>query len=396
MKRRIINTIVALMAMATASNAQQLSVGTIEAVAGKQTEMTVSLTGATGKTALQYNLSLPAGLTLAETTGDYGIKVGNATKGHTLSVSPLASGDLLIVLYSMYQDTFADGTLMTIPVVTTGENGTTSGTLNTIRTATADAVSSECADVSFNAVVTPLTLADGETYTNASSSSVASLAYTRTFNNTNWQALYVPFAMSYEDWSADFDVAKINDIHQFDEDGDDILETTKLEIVKVKSGSLKANHPYMIRAKSTGAKTITLDNVTLEAAVSNSIDCSSVERKYIFTGTYEKIAGTTMVENNYFAMSGGSMIPTTNSNASLKPYRWYMQIQDRDGQIIQDVSEVKVIVKGEEDWDTTGISENSADVKRNDDGVVYDLNGRKVTNPAKGLYIKNGKKFIVK
>lgn len=151
MKRRIINSIVALMAMATAGNAQQLSVGTIEAVAGKQTEMTVSLTGATGKTALQYNLSLPAGLTLAETTGDYGIKLGNATKGHTLSVSPLASGDLLIVLYSMYQDTFADGTLMTLPVVASSEAGTTSGSLNTIRTATADAVSSKCADVAFSA-----------------------------------------------------------------------------------------------------------------------------------------------------------------------------------------------------------------------------------------------------
>ncbi|MBQ8628470.1 MAG: hypothetical protein IJ421_03235 [Prevotella sp.] len=163
MKRRIINTIVALMAMATAGNAQQLSVGTIEAVAGKQTEMTVSLTDATSKTALQYNLSLPAGLTLAQSSGDYGIKLGNATKGHTLSVSPLASGDLLIVLYSMYQDTFADGTLMTIPVVATGENGTTSGSLNTIRTATADAVSSECADVAFGATVTGINGVETET-----------------------------------------------------------------------------------------------------------------------------------------------------------------------------------------------------------------------------------------
>lgn len=147
------------MAIAVSSNAQQLSVGTIEAVAGKQTEMTVSLTGATGKTALQYNLSLPAGLTLAQSSGDYGIKLGNATKGHTLSVSPLASGDLLIVLYSMYQDTFADGTLMTIPVVATGENGTTSGSLNTVRTATAGAVSSECSDVSFNAEIKSATIA---------------------------------------------------------------------------------------------------------------------------------------------------------------------------------------------------------------------------------------------
>lgn len=163
MKRRIINTIVALMAMATASNAQQLSVSEVKAEAGAQSEITVNLTGTTDKTALQYNLSLPAGLALAESTGDYGIKLGNATKGHTLSVSPLASGDLLIVLYSMYQDTFADGTLMTIPVVATSEAGTTSGSLNTIRTATADAVSSKCTDVAFGATVTGINGVETET-----------------------------------------------------------------------------------------------------------------------------------------------------------------------------------------------------------------------------------------
>lgn len=151
------------MALATAGNAQQLSVSEVKAEAGAQSEITVNLTGATDKTALQYNLSLPAGLALAESTGDYGIKLGTATKGHTLSVNPLASGDLLIVLYSMYQDTFADGTLMTIPVVATAESGTTSGTLNTIRTATADAVSSECADVAFGATVTCINGVETET-----------------------------------------------------------------------------------------------------------------------------------------------------------------------------------------------------------------------------------------
>lgn len=163
MKRRIINTIVALMALATAGNAQQLSVSEVKAEAGAQSEITVNLTGATDKTALQYNISLPAGLALAESTGDYGIKLGTATKGHTLSVNPLASGDLLIVLYSMNQDTFADGTLMTIPVVASSENSTTSGTLNTIRTATADAVSSECADVAFGATVTGINGVEAET-----------------------------------------------------------------------------------------------------------------------------------------------------------------------------------------------------------------------------------------
>lgn len=47
--------------------------------------------------------------------------------------------------------------------------------------------------------------------------------------------------------------------------------------------------------------------------------------------------------------------------------------------------------------DITGI--NNVEVKKpvtiNDD-VIYNLNGQVVTNPSKGIYIKNGKKFIVK
>jgi hypothetical protein len=44
---------------------------------------------------------------------------------------------------------------------------------------------------------------------------------------------------------------------------------------------------------------------------------------------------------------------------------------------------------------TDGIDKITRDVK--DDGVIYDLQGRKVTTPQKnGLYIKNGKKFIMK
>ena len=31
-----------------------------------------------------------------------------------------------------------------------------------------------------------------------------------------------------------------------------------------------------------------------------------------------------------------------------------------------------------------------------EDGAIYDLQGRKVVRPVKGLYIKNGKKIIMK
>ena len=46
------------------------------------------------------------------------------------------------------------------------------------------------------------------------------------------------------------------------------------------------------------------------------------------------------------------------------------------------------------DDETTGIEDIHA--LQHDDSKVYDLSGRRVVKPSKGLYIKNGKKFIVK
>ena len=148
MKRRLLHLVVALMAFASTTMAQNLSVAPIEATPGTETTITVNIAGATEMTALQCNLQLPEGLTLA---GD--ITLGDAAKGHTLSTSTLASGELLIVLYDLYQSTFTDGTLLTIPVVAAEEPSTTEGTLHKVRTSTIAAQSKALSDVKFSAVV---------------------------------------------------------------------------------------------------------------------------------------------------------------------------------------------------------------------------------------------------
>lgn len=148
MKRRLLHLVVALIAFAATTMAQSLSVVPIETMPGTETTITVNIAGAAEMTALQCNLQLPEGLTLA---GD--ITLGDAAKGHTLSTSTLASGDLLIVLYDLYQSTFTDGTLLTIPVVAAEESSTTEGTLHKVRTATIAAQSKALSDVKFTAVV---------------------------------------------------------------------------------------------------------------------------------------------------------------------------------------------------------------------------------------------------
>lgn len=149
MKKRIYTTLVALLAIVCSATAQSLTVQGIEAKAGEQATLTVNLSGATSMTALQFNLALPDGVTIAQGTPT----LGTAANGHTLAVETLDNGDRLFVLYSMDLNTFRNGQLLSIPV-TIGSNAKSGeGSLTTVRFATTEAVSNAGTDAKFNVTV---------------------------------------------------------------------------------------------------------------------------------------------------------------------------------------------------------------------------------------------------
>ena len=238
-------------------------------------------------------------------------------------------------------------------------------------------------------------LTDGTPYTNNSQINGRGISYTRTFNNTAWQALYIPFSMSYEDWKDDFEIAYINGVRQLDKDDDGIIDETIMDVIKIKSGSTSPNMPYLIKAKKTGEKTFSVSNATLYPAKENSVDCSTTIAKYTFTGTYNAIPSATMIANGYYAMGGGDLIQSDGSN-DLKPYRWYMKVESRNSSYnASNAAKTITINVIDEEGETTGVEELQM---TNDESPVYDLNGRKVNenNLKPGIYVKNGKKFVVK
>ena len=240
------------------------------------------------------------------------------------------------------------------------------------------------------------TLTDGALYTNNSQINGRDISYPRTFYNTNWQALYIPFSLNYNDWKDDFDVAYINGIRQWDYDDDGTIDETVMDIIKIKSGSTTPNMPYLIKAKTTGEKTFSVSNASLYPAEENSIDCSTTIAKYTFTGTYNTISSATMIANNYYAMGGGELIQSDGSN-DLKPYRWYMKVESRNPSYNASnaAKTITINVIDDEGETTTGVEELQM---TNYKSPVYDLNGRKVNenNLKPGIYVKNGKKFVVK
>ncbi|MBQ8455512.1 MAG: hypothetical protein IJ537_09300 [Bacteroidaceae bacterium] len=133
MNKRIQTILLALAAIVGSANAQSLSFEV------KANEATVNISGATGMTALQFCLQLPAGVTIDTSNAT----LGSATDGHTLCIETLDNGDLLFILYSMDLNTFKDGELLRIPVAASGETVK----LYTIRYADTDAVSHAGEDI---------------------------------------------------------------------------------------------------------------------------------------------------------------------------------------------------------------------------------------------------------
>ena len=222
------------------------------------------------------------------------------------------------------------------------------------------------------------------------------ISYTRTFNNTEWQALYLPFEMNYSNWSEDFEVARINDVHQFDDDDDGTIDRTLLEVIKLKDGSkTAANTPYVIKAKSVGEKTITVSNTKLYETVENVFSVSSWQTLYTFGTTYSTVSASVLSEPGYLVLGNGSLHPMNATSSDLSSFRWYLKVTDRDGNPKSQVNEVKLYVMGEDD-DETNIGEisNSSNIQ---DAEVFDLSGRRLEKASgKGLYIINSKKVMVK
>ena len=241
--------------------------------------------------------------------------------------------------------------------------------------------------------IPPVILTDNEAYTNDSQLDGADVTYSRNFTNVNWQAIYLPFSLKYEDWKSDFEVAYINGAIQMDNDDDGEIDETVMEVIKLKKGSTKPNVPYLIRAKTTGEKTFSVKNTTVYAAEENSVDCSTTIAKFTFTGTYKTIPYETLIANKYYAMGGGELVISNGSN--LKPYRWYMKVDSHEYSTF-DVNGAKAItLKVLDDEETTGVNELRV---TNEESPIYDLNGRKVSenNLKPGIYVKKGKKFIVR
>ena len=117
----------------------------------------------------------------------------------------------------------------------------------------------------------------------------------------------------------------------------------------------------------------------------NDAPCEGDEEIGFFYGTLK--AGGKVPANCLFLNGGDFWYSTGQSN--IKAFRGYFEFVDGLASLETAASKVKMIFRDE----TTGIKDVIVKTANDD---MYDLQGRRIVNPDKGIYIKNGKKVVIK
>ena len=220
---------------------------------------------------------------------------------------------------------------------------------------------------------------------------------TKNYTNTGWNAFFVPFDFTLtKEMLKDFEFATLYAIALENGNG-----SPAISYKKMKAGDkIVAFFPCLIKAKATGEQTLAVGKVDYKSNVTSK-DCSSTTELYTFHP---------VMENTYIAAKHGyylnskqnSFVYNIHPEAYIQPLRYYMTIQDRgDMSYIEPAnggaSKAKICVIGEDE--PTGITD-LVDEAANASGKVYNLQGVVVGNTTeglpKGVYIKNGRKIIVK
>ena len=248
--------------------------------------------------------------------------------------------------------------------------------------------------------VEAFTLNDATVYNSKAEFTVKKLTYNRTFKHDGWQAVYVPFELKCDQIPADYEVATINNFHEFEQK--DGSFNTVLEVKPVKNSiTIPALTPCLIRLKqapeTAEAKTLQFTNVSFAAAADKKIDCASVTRYYQFLGTLNAKTGFDTTSD--FVINEGELWKT-GSDTELNPQRWYLNASDRTGSELNpsvQLSRIAIhVIGGDETTDIDGIyvKTDTEDVSSSRQGI-YDLQGRKLSvEPTSGIYIKDGKKYV--
>ena len=393
MKKQIFNMLLA-MAIGQMATAQTLSVADVEVLPGTTASYSLTVNVGDGEyTGLQYEIAFP---TMGFSTPETNKSTVNASwEGGSVNPSALTAGAGRVSILSMQKvkiptGDFALGTV-SFSVDSEVALGDYDVTISKIEFLTSSTRKS-APDVTFKVKVTDRLTLDENATTAPMAQSGVNVKVKRTIKAGEWNTICLPFTMKKADAESVFGSdAKIMTFTGYTAE---INEETLIPSAIVLNFSdytlnalkpLKAGTPYLIQT-SKDIESFDLDGVDIVDATS---DVTGLETNYELDGKFCGTLCKTKVPDKGLFISGNKFYYSTG-NTDIKAYRGWFNLKA----ILNEVVSVDAPVYFSFDGETTGIG----DVKRETitDDRYYNLSGQRVENPTKGLYIKNGKKVVVK
>lgn len=233
---------------------------------------------------------------------------------------------------------------------------------------------------------------DGYTY---EAKNNAEVTLTKPLQANVWNAICLPFSMTEQQVRNAFgENARIAEFKKVEESGKKAVASFGMHYYQL----ITAGKPCLIKPSQVNENdTYTIKGVTIDAE--NALTIADSKKKFDFVGTY---ARTTMPVNSHFLGSNDGKLyyitadkeisglkaffqPASTSNAKLS-----IAFDSTDNDFDNNTTGIEAI-KDYMDQDAANSSANKG---------IYNINGQFMgTNPAilpQGIYVKNGKKFIVK
>ncbi|MBR6198497.1 MAG: starch-binding protein [Bacteroidaceae bacterium] len=203
----------------------------------------------------------------------------------------------------------------------------------------------------------------------------------------SWSTICLPFAVPAEQLTMAFgEGVEVKDFTSWSatKSGNDVVSIT---VGFTPVTAMEANHPYVIRVKSeiSADDGFLVDGVNIDPVATPKKEVGEEPNVGVFYGTY--VANTTVPEYNLFISN--DKFYYSNGSTKMKAFRGYFDLAEH--LTISGDPNAHIIIIDENATGVTAI--RHSDLLKNN---VYDLQGRKVENPSKGLYIVNGKKVIVR
>ncbi|MCI6460361.1 MAG: hypothetical protein MSA35_03195 [Prevotella sp.] len=346
--------------------------------------------------AFQFNLVLPDGITVTNVE-----KSERLPDGIILNYNALSTPNTYRIIgyqngntpFSGTSGCFVYVTLSASDALTVGSNLT--GHISEISLTVIPTAEYEAKGSSFEiTIVEPadpwVTLDENSTTLPEASNGETEIKVKRTIKANQWNTICFPFAMTkaqvYEAFGEDVQVANFESYEVLD-------DLTGINVVFGDAGldkwGLVANYPYIIKTSKDLTEFIVTSRIepNEDKAYTEYAEGRGPNREVYgtFYGTLK--AGGKVPANCLFLNGGDFWYSTGKSN--IKAFRGYFAFVDVLASLETAASKVKMVFRDE----TTGIK-NVIVKTANDD--MYDLQGRRIVNPNKGVYIKNGKKVVVK